>query len=209
MFRLAVAIVLAGIGHYFVAFQRDIYPLDGYVYYAAAAIFLTWALRSARDLPGVDRSALRKPLRRIAVELRRLASAFFDSRFGPILFLGLITLNLISAVLALLVNSWIVFVGWGISVAWLVATVWPRLAHTPTNEAVLPQSSDTIFEAAEVPLTETPRAAVMIIGLLAVVLGQAMIAIDKAPDVFGAFGDIANSIAEAVQLQLPSDAGPA
>ncbi|MGH2593216.1 MAG: ArnT family glycosyltransferase, partial [Anaerolineae bacterium] len=208
--KLALAIVFAGIGHSFVAFQRDVYPLDGYVYYAAAVIAFIWALRSARDLPGADWSTWREPLKRIAVELRRLASTALDVRFGPALLVGVITLNLISAVLALLIGSWLAFAGWGISAIWFAAVVWPRRAHgtaEPTRH--LAPSSETLVEAEETLTGGSPRAAGVIVGVLAVVLGQVMVAIESTSDAFGVIGSLAGSIAEALRLALPGDSAPA
>jgi hypothetical protein len=124
--KLAAAIVLAGIGHAFVAFQRDTYPLDGYVYYAVATIVFVWALRSARDLPGLNRQTLREPFERIAAELRQLVSAFVEVRFGLMLLMGILALNLVSAILAQFVGSWVAFAGWFLSVLWFIAAAWPR-----------------------------------------------------------------------------------
>ncbi len=206
---LAAAIVLAGIGHSFVAFQRDVYPLDGYMYYAAAAILFAWALRSVRRAPGVDWSALREPLRRIVVELRRLAWAVFKVDFGPTLFLGLAALNLISAAMALVIDSVVVFAGWAASVVWLAAAIWPHLPRIAVAQPALLEAPAAIVEPEETSARFTPRAAVVVVGALAVVVGQIVISGESVPGAFGVLGDAADSIAEALRLALPGDPAPA
>jgi len=168
-FRLLAALGLAGLGHYFLAFQRDIYPLDGYVFYAAAAILFAGAVRAVRHRREGEWNALRDSLREVAGALRRLASGIVGMRFGPTLFAGLIALNAFSAALAVLFGSWLALAGWSISVVWLVATVWPRAARkTEVEAAPLRQS---FAEADEQPGRRT-QVVVLVAGLALAAFGQ-------------------------------------
>jgi len=198
MIRLVAAIGLAGLGHYFVAFQRELYPIDGYVYYAAAAILFVWVLRSARGLPQSDWSAVRDPLVQVVSALRRLIAAFFHIRFGPTLVISLIVLNLIAALLAVVVGSWIALIGWGLSIVWLAVTVWPRPQRAPSPE-VIPPVHAALVEMEEGAAAK-PRLPLMIAAVLMIVLGQLVLSGDQTGGVFGGLGD---SLAERLRLQLP------
>lgn len=204
--KLAAAIVLAGIGHSFVAFQRDVYPLDGYAYYLAAGFFFAWALRSMRAAPDFDWSALREPLLRMAQEARRLLSMLIGAQPGLALPVGLIALNALSAILALLFSSWIAFVGWGLSAIWLAVAVWPRQTPPPAEDFAA--SPDALVEPEE-PAGRVARWGLFAAGGLLIVLGQVIMGLQKTPDAIGVLGDVGDEIARLLLLSLPGDAGPA
>ena len=200
--RLIGAIGLAGVGHYYVAFQRDIYPLDGYVFYAAAAILFVSALRSVRDWPASDWSALRDPIVQIAAASRRLFRAIADTHFDPKLFLSVIVLNLFAALLALTFSTWIAVAVWVASLVWLAAAVWPRRARVTAPETDQPPSHATIVEPPDTPAARGPvtRVLLLIAGLLMLVLGQLVIGLNEPAD---SSGGIADLVAEGLRLQLP------
>ena len=49
--QIGTGLILAGLGHLYVAFLRDVYPLDGYVLYALALILLWRGWRTIRRAP--------------------------------------------------------------------------------------------------------------------------------------------------------------
>ena len=193
--RLLTALGLAGLGHYFLAFQRESYPLDGYVFYAAAAILFAGAVRAARHTQAGEWNALRDSLGEVAAALRRLVSGAVRVSFGPRLFAGLVALNAFSAVLAVLFGSWLALAGWSMSVIWLAATVWPRAAlKTEVEVAPLEES---LVEADEQPGRRT-QVVLLVAGLALAALGQIIIAENQAGTAFGSIGD---PIADALRLQ--------
>ena len=58
----AAGLALAGLGHQFVATQRDVYPLDGYAFYLGAVLCGWWLWRTASRTPDVISAALRDAL---------------------------------------------------------------------------------------------------------------------------------------------------
>ena len=94
--KLSAALVFAGIGHWFVAFQRDLYPLDGVVFYAASAFCFFWALRSTEGKARDAALMWRETLQRIVAELRRWAMLISAFRLGSQLLFGLIRLRVLS-----------------------------------------------------------------------------------------------------------------
>lgn len=205
--KLAAAIALAGIGHVFVAFQRDTYPLDGYVYYAAAALFFVWALRTTRDVPGANWQALREPFERTTAELRRFISAFVEARFGSGLLVGIAALNVVSAVLALLLGNWVAFAGWFLSVLWVLVATAPLWRPAPVEATAPLQAAGVFVETPEA--AGAPRLLTAIAGVLVIAIGHLVIGLETPPSAFGIFSEVGNAIASGLRLSLPGDPGPA
>jgi 4-amino-4-deoxy-L-arabinose transferase-like glycosyltransferase len=157
----AAGLILAGLGHYFVATQRDVYPLDGYVFYVVAAGCALWLWRTISRAPDVIWSALRAALRAavgvIGDALRLILSALREllpqlSARGVAA--SVIGLNAIAALAALLVPgaAWPWTAGWLGSLLIAGGYGWLQLAPqikraTPIRAAARP--ANVIVEAAE------------------------------------------------------------
>jgi hypothetical protein len=70
---IVIALALAGLGHYYLLYQR-IYVWDAVVFYVVAAFFLVWAWRRASATPDHSWALVRAALRRLGVALRNLFS---------------------------------------------------------------------------------------------------------------------------------------
>jgi 4-amino-4-deoxy-L-arabinose transferase-like glycosyltransferase len=162
---------------------------------------------------GSSRDALamwRDTLQRLIAELRRWAMLISGFRLDAPLLLGLIALNLISAVLALVLSSPLALVGWLISGLWLAFVVWPQRPTVATEQLSAPvEESTIIIEPEERDDARSIRAPVLIVALLIVVLGQLLIAAN-APgesDPLPIIGDIADSIGDSLQLRINDQSG--
>ncbi|MBL7063553.1 MAG: glycosyltransferase family 39 protein [Anaerolineae bacterium] len=70
---IAVALALAGLGHYYLLYQR-VYVWDAVVFYVVAAFLLVWAWRRAGATPDRSWALVRAALRRLGLALRNLFS---------------------------------------------------------------------------------------------------------------------------------------
>ena len=70
---IVIALALAGLGHYYLLYQR-IYVWDAVVFYVVAALLLVWAWRRASATPDHGWVLVRAALRRLGVALRNLVS---------------------------------------------------------------------------------------------------------------------------------------
>lgn len=182
----AAGLALAGLGHYFVATQRDVYPIDGYAFYTAAlgCAWLIW--RQLSHTPDVIWTAMREALRTalnvIGDALRMITSTLRD--LLPQLSVrgvaaGVLGLNAIAAVAALLVPgaTWLWAAGWLGSLLIVGGYGWLRLAPTgerATQVRTVAQPANVIAEAAEPIETRlNPRGLIAAIGLL--IAGQLLI----------------------------------
>ena len=201
--KLVAGTLLAGLGHVFIVFQRETYPLDGYACYAAAALLFGWAIRSSRGA-SVEWRALREPIEGVIRELRRLVAL----RAGPASLPGVIALNVVSAGLAIVLGSWIALVGWGLSLVWLFSVTWPH--GSISAAAIRPTASmDVLTEAAEVPPRQSSSWLGVAAGVLVVVAGHMLLGVESPVPFLGVFGDLAESIGAPLKLMLPGGSAPA
>jgi 4-amino-4-deoxy-L-arabinose transferase-like glycosyltransferase len=91
------ALALAGLGHYYLLYQR-IYVWDAVVFYAVAVLLLAWAWQSASPIPDHSRALARSALRKLSATLRDL----FLQRIGRPLVATLIGLNSLALLIAIL-----------------------------------------------------------------------------------------------------------
>jgi 4-amino-4-deoxy-L-arabinose transferase-like glycosyltransferase len=70
---IVIALALAGLGHYYLLYQR-VYVWDAVVFYVVAAFLLVWAWRRAAATPDHSWALVRTALRRLGVALRNLFS---------------------------------------------------------------------------------------------------------------------------------------
>lgn len=157
----AAGLAMAGLGHYFVTTRRDVYPIDGFIFYAIAAGCGLWFWRTISRTPDVIWAALRDTLRAafsvIGDALRLIGSTLRD--LLPQLSVrgvaaSVLGLNAIAALAALFVPgaTWLWAGGWLGSLLIVGGYIWPRLSpqikrSTQVRAAVQPVK--VIVEAAE------------------------------------------------------------
>jgi len=135
---IAVAgLALAGLGHHFVATQRDVYPIDGYLFYIGAALcgLGLWRILShASDAVWIAlRDALLAAFRIIGEALRMIASTLREALPQlPIraVLIGVIGLNVIGALAAQFIPTatWLWLATWFGSALIVAGYAWARLA---------------------------------------------------------------------------------
>lgn len=92
-----VALALAGLGHYYLLYQRT-YVWDAVLFYVVAALLLAWAWQSAGPIPDRSRALARSALHKLSAALRGL----FLQRIGRPLVAMLIGLNSLALLIAVL-----------------------------------------------------------------------------------------------------------
>jgi hypothetical protein len=141
--ELALGLVFAGLGHYFIALWRTVYPLDGYFFYGAAALCFVLAWRSLRReknavwdaLLDLWRGAWREMVSALREALRGLQQAlpYISLR---LLLLVAVVLNIAAGLAAFWLPSlmWLWGFAWGIAIIALVVLLWPRsIFRRPTR----------------------------------------------------------------------------
>ncbi len=214
-------LVLAGLGHYFVATQRDVYPIDGYLFYAAAAgcAWLTWRIigRSSEMSWATLRETLHSAWQTLDTAARMIAATLRERI--PQLTLravtsGVIGLNVLAALVALLMPTatWLWAAGWLGSLLLVIGFLWPRLSPRITEARQARTSvpnDDVIGEVAE-PLEQSPSSSgaetrlnpiglVVALGLL--IAGQLLIVVSQTDTQSAPWPFLA-----ALRLDLPGDA---
>jgi len=94
---IAVALALAGLGHYYLLY-RDVYFWDAVLFYVAASLLLLWAYLRSEPWARRDRARVRSALRRLEGALRE---ALFRKPNQPLVGL-LILVNFLAALIAFL-----------------------------------------------------------------------------------------------------------
>lgn len=201
----ALALILMGIGHYYVSTLRDVYPVDGYVFYTLALIVFVHVWHATRNQTDPAGSALRdsfrtgwRMLRAVLVMLwRNLRDLLPLVSLRTQLALAL-ALNVVAAILALVLPQllfvWLIV--WLGSIGLLIVPRLPRSIFRAT-----PQRSATWLEPPEV-IGRKPAwiGLLMAIGLL--IAGQyAMATSDTAFQ-----SPLALAINDALKLGLPNPA---
>jgi 4-amino-4-deoxy-L-arabinose transferase-like glycosyltransferase len=208
--QLGLGLLLAGLGHYFITL-RPIYPLDGFFFYAVAAICFIFAWRTARreknavwgallDLWSGAWQEIRATVHEAWTALRR-ALPYLSTR---VVVIATVLLNVLAAILALLLPAltWLWGLAWGITVIALVAYLWPRSISRRSTAAAAPHAARTYAEPAiESGAHVNPIALAISIGLL--LLGQVLL-VSAGQSLSGA-SPLAQTLDDAFQLRLPGD----
>lgn len=179
----AAGLALAGLGHHFVATQREVYPLDGYVFYLGAALCGGWLWRTASRTPDVISAALRDALR-TAIQVMGEALRLIGSALRDLLpqlpirgvLIGVVALNVGGALAAQLAPTatWLWLAAWFGSALLVAAYAWPRLA--PKVERAIKIQTSAPVSTLVIEEAEPTAARLNPIGLLAalalLIIGQ-------------------------------------
>ncbi|MBP7689133.1 MAG: glycosyltransferase family 39 protein [Thermoflexales bacterium] len=217
--RLQIAVIalagltLAGLGHHFVATQREVYPIDGYVFYVGAVLCGWWLWRTLSQAPDAVWSALRDALRaafQIIGEALRLIGSTLRNLLPqwPVrgVVLSVIGLNVTGALAAQFIPTatWLWLALWFGSVVIVAAYVWPRLApkvnRSSEVQAIAP--STVVIEEAEP--TTTRLNPIGLLAALALLIGGQWLIGAAAQNT--ATGLTPLPLITALRLDLPGDA---
>ncbi|CAG0929992.1 hypothetical protein TFLX_01529 [Thermoflexales bacterium] len=208
---LGLGLAFVGLGHYFTAIQRSLYPLDGFFFYAVAALCFIFAWRTSRreknavwaallDLWRGEWQEIRQALYDAARALQR-ALPYISLRLIVIVVLGL---NICAAIVALWLPAltWLWGAAWGLAIIVLGVSLWPRSIFQRSTVAVAPQAAQVYVEPAiDSGARLSPIGLVSAIGLL--LLGQLLL-ISAGQSASGS-SPLAQSLEEAFQLRLTGD----
>ncbi len=209
--QLGLGLLLVGLGHYFMAMLRPVYPLDGLFFYAVAAICFIFAWRTARREKNAVWGALFDLWRGAWQEIRARLNDALDALQRALPYLSMRTvvivavgLNIIAALVALALPAWTWLWGaaWAVTIVALIAYLWPRSFFQRSAIAAAPPAVRRYAEPAIQPgVRVNPIGLAAAIGLL--LLGQLLlISASQSP---GDASPIAQALDEAFQLRLPGD----
>ncbi len=208
---LGLGLAFAGLGHYFTAILRPTYPLDGFFFYAAAAICFFAAWRTSRREQNAVWGALldlwlgawreiRARVSDMAHGLRR-ALPYLSARAVVII---AVALNLVAALVALWLPAlkWLWGVAWVVTLIALIAYLLPRSIFQRSTAAKAVSPVRIYAEPAiETGVRLNPIGLLVSIGLL--LLGQLLLmSASQAPSGASA---LAQSFDDAFQLRLSGD----
>ena len=195
--QTGLGLVLAGLGHYYAATGREVYPLDGYVYYFFAALSFVWAWRTAQLEKGAAPHELQ---RRVPRTWRTLTQTL-----ARVLVVTVAAPNGVAALIALVIPSAPILWGglWGLAaLAWLFYIL-PAPSQPPQHDRTVAARTylDTV---PAIGGRVNPIGLAVSIGLLA--LGQIMAAtLTRSSTAAAPDGQIAQAINEALRLDLSGD----
>ena len=212
--QLAGGLVLAGLGHYYVSALRSIYPIDGWLFYAAAVLLLRRVWRSLQRGPDPALAGLRQAFRSARVligeALRTLGAALSGWLSWRMWLMMAVALNGLAALAAtfmpqadgLWLGAWSISVVSGAALAITRSTWWrrftaPRLT-TDSNLAAVPR----VGEKTGTRLRPNPIGLIVSFGLL--IAGQLAMTTTRPPGGEQAL-PILSPAAEALRLDLAID----
>ncbi|HSD85796.1 MAG TPA: hypothetical protein VLG46_18170, partial [Anaerolineae bacterium] len=208
---LGLGLVLVGLGHYFTAMLRPVYPLDGFFFYAVAVICFIFAWRTSRreknavwaaliDLWRGEWQEIRRALHEVGRTLQR-ALPYISLRLIVFVVLGL---NLFAAIVALLLPAltWLWGVAWGLAIIALLVYLWPRSILQRSTVTAAPHAARVYAEPAiDAGARLNPIGLVGAIGLL--LLGQLLLL--SASQSTAGTSPLAQALDDALQLRLTGD----
>jgi 4-amino-4-deoxy-L-arabinose transferase-like glycosyltransferase len=211
--QLGLGLILAGLGHYFTAALRTVYPLDGLCFYAAAVICFVFAWRTARREKNAVWAALVELWRGAWLEIRARLGDALDALRGSLpyisaraIVIAAVALNVVAAILALLLPAltWLWAVAWAATAIAVAVYLWPRSRFQRTAVATSPRAARLSDEpAAESGARVNPLGLVSSIGLL--LFGQLLlVSAGQSP---GGVSHVAQALDDAFRLGLPGDGG--
>ncbi len=208
---LGLGLVFVGLGHYFTAMLQPVYPLDGFFFYAVAAICFIFAWRTARREKNAVWAALlnlwRGEWQEIRAALRDAAHAlgralpYISTRAVVV---TAVVLNILAAIVALLLPAltWLWGITWGLTIVALIAYLLPRSIFQPSPVATAPRAARVYAEPAiESEARLNPIGLVSAIGVL--LLGQVLL-MSAGQSASGA-PSITQALDDAFQLRLVGD----
>lgn len=226
---VAAALVLAGLGHYFLLFQR-IYIWDAVLFYALAASLLIWASLRAEEIPERSWARVRFALRRLGVAFQRIflqqAQDGFPSRLNRLQLISLTTLNVLAAFAAFRIphprGMLLVLLLWASSILVLaVLVIRPRRkaeSSVSTESAQGTTSADTLV-GIPLPVSEnlarrdlavhsSPLAVPIALGgWILLVAALLVLRMDQAPALLAGLGGWLAPRLQSLHLDLPMPPG--
>lgn len=209
--ELALGLVFAGLGHYFIALWRSVYPLDGYFFYGMAALcfILAWhTLRREKNAVWVAlldlwRGAWHEMVSTLRDALRGLQQALPYISLRLLLSVAVV-LNMAAGLAAFLLPSsmWLWGLAWGTAIVAMVVLLWPRSIFRRSLHTTAPPAIRTYRELAVTSEARVnPIGVVVAIGLL--FLGQLLLM--TAGQSTGGASPITQAIDDAFQLRMPGN----
>jgi len=192
---IAAALALAGLGHYYLLYQR-IYIRDAVVFYVVAALLLVWAWLRVGATPDRRWALVRSALRRLGVALRGLLLR----RSTRPLVVALAAVNGLAALVALLVpppaGLLVALLLWAGGVAALMALIpWPRRVRrarprpTPEVPPEVREVPGPVIVTAEAVQPRRYAVPLAIAGWLLLVAGAVVLALPGVPGPLEAIDD--------------------
>ena len=219
--ELVAGLVLVGLGHHYVSSLREVYPLDGYILYAAALVMFVLAWRAGRgeieprwtrlrsSLQSVW-SALLAALRQTWAAVRELLPSMSVRTRVVIVF----TLNVLAAIVALALPAatWLWLMLWAVSVVFLLAMIWPQImpwlrSKVPARTSVRVTAVPDTWVRVEPMETVGPKPKLIGLGLAVVLLAIGQILLGSVNRIASppAGGPSIGTLNETLKLELPGD----
>jgi len=185
---IAAALALAGLGHYYLLYQR-IYFWDAVVFYVVAALLLAWAWRCAGAAPDHSWALVRPALRRLRAVLRGL----FLQRVTRPLVVALATANGLAALVALLVpppaGLLVALPLWAAGVVALIVLI-PRSGRArPVPAPEVRGAPISVIVSAEVIQPRRHAVPLAVAGWVLLLAGAMVLALPGAPGPLQVIGD--------------------
>jgi 4-amino-4-deoxy-L-arabinose transferase-like glycosyltransferase len=209
--QLGLGLLFVGLGHYYMAALRPMYPLDGFFYYLVAAICFFAAWRTSRREKNAVWAALLDLWRGAWQEIRVSLSEAWHALQRALPYISMravvivaVVLNLFAAIVALLLPAltWLWGAAWSVTIVALIVSLWPRSLVRRSTVVAAPRTARAYAEPAIEPGARVnPIGLASSIGLL--LLGQVLLVFaNQAPS--GA-SPLAQAFDDAFQLRLSGD----
>ncbi len=209
--QLGLGLILVGLGHYFTAALRTVYPLDGLFFYAAGVICFVFAWRTARREKNAVWAALLDLWRGAWREIRALLGDALDALRGAlpyistrVIVIAAVALNVIAAIIALALPAltWLWAAAWAATVIAAAVYLWPQPVFQRSTVATAPRAERLSAEPAVEPGARVnPLWLVSSIGLM--LIGQLLLVLaGQSP---GGSSPVAQALDDVFQLSLPGD----
>jgi len=211
--QLIAGLIFAALGHHFISSLRDVYPIDGFVFYAIALILFIRVWRAvAQDADPVwatQRDSLRAAWKLARDAARLTGMALRDLvPFMSIRSLARVTigLNVLAAVLAFwlpsLAGLWLI--PWAVSIAILAVRVLPPSSIRTSAESRSLKDA-RVWTEPEEAIGRAPGAIGLAVALALLIIGQLAASSDAPSSAPSGLAAIADSLNVSLKLSLGGD----
>lgn len=218
--QLAASLVLAGLGHYYMSALRSVYPIDGWLFYAAAVFLLRQVWRGVRREPEPAGAGLRAALRSarnlIGEALRTLKAALSGWPSLRTWVMMVVALNGLAALAAIFMpqaddlwlGAWLISVVSGGALA-ITRSTWWRHSTAPrlTTESILEAEPTLPGVNAKTATRLRPNPIGLLVSFGLLIAGQLAMTTTR-PTGGGHALPILSPVAEALRLDLAIDPTP-
>lgn len=218
--QLAAGLALAGLGHYYVSALRDVYPLDGWLFYAGAAFLL---VRVWRDVRGESNPAWATLVETMGAAWRAVADALRVTGAAVselvsqvsirMVAAAIIILNVVAALAAVLAPAadWIWSIAWVLSITIGLAAAITRTrwwAQLVTARPAAESAAEVETTAAALPAEQVARSRPNPIGLagsIGLLMAGQLVINTARPGGGSPALPILSPLVDGLQLNLPID----